>query len=252
MARELQDIIRELDASYNPQRQAIQSRLDSLPGQADAEIRGLEGRQTQAFDNILAGARGRGLGFSGIPIQEQAKYTASEFLPAVARVKSSQQESARSLYDALNNVGLEQNRYAQSLRQAELDRDEQSRQFNETIAEQRRQAAAAARSQAGLAGLFGGAQRQATAPQADPLKQRATADVSNLLAKDRNRIVQEYNAIKASAGFGNTYDQLKLQLLESLDPSLRGGGGTNKVSLGKAGNSSVSLGQGGSSSVRLR
>lgn len=142
-ARALEDIIRELDASYSPQRQSIQERLNALPAQADAEIKGLEGQQTQAFDSILAGARGRGLGFSGIPIAEQAQYTSSQFLPAVARVRQSQNENRLSLSDALNNIGLEQNRFAQSLRQSELDRDWEREKYERTLAEERARAASA-------------------------------------------------------------------------------------------------------------
>lgn len=143
MARELSQILSELDASYNPQRQTINDRLSLLPEQADAEIKGLESQKTQAFDDILAGARNRGMGFSGIPLAEEAKYVSSSFLPAVARVKQSQNETKLSLIDALNNINLSQNQYAQSVRQQELDRDEQIRQFNEQLAAQKAAAAAA-------------------------------------------------------------------------------------------------------------
>lgn len=130
LARGISDILAELDASYSPQKQAIQQRLDALPAQADAEIAGLQGQQTQAFDDILAGARQRGLGFSGIPLGEQAKYTSNQFLPAVARVRQSQNDVRGGLFDALNNVNLDQRKTAMGVYQQELDRDEASRQAN--------------------------------------------------------------------------------------------------------------------------
>jgi len=153
MARGLDEILRELDASYNPQKQSINERIAALPAQADAEIEGLKGQQTQAFDDILSGARSRGLGFSGIPLGEQAKYTSSQFLPAVARVRTSQNENQRSLSDALNSINLDQNKYAQTLRQTELDREQQERQFQQQL--RASQAAAAMPSFGG--GTTGGA-----------------------------------------------------------------------------------------------
>lgn len=153
MARALDEIVRELDASYNPQRQSIQQRLSALPGQAESEIKGLRAQQEDAFGDILAGAQNRGLGFSGIPLGEQAKYTSSQFLPAVARVRQSQNESKMSLQDALNNIGLEQNKFAQGIRQQEIDRDWQREQFERQLEESRRQAAA---QQSAFGGLFGG------------------------------------------------------------------------------------------------
>lgn len=161
MARDIQDIIREIDASYNPQRQAIQQRIEALPGQADAEINGLRATQDQAFNDILGGARQRGLGFSGIPIQEQSKYTANQFLPAVARVRQSQNEVRGSLFDSLNNIDLQQRQYAEGVRQQELDRDLQRESAD-------RQAAA-------FGGLLGGdntAPQQIAAPAGATLAQR--------------------------------------------------------------------------------
>lgn len=146
LAKALDQILAEIDAGYNPQRQSIQARLDALPAQADSEIAGLKATQEQAFTDILGGARDRGMGFSGVPLAEQSRYTASQFLPAVARVRQSQNESKQSLFDALNNINLDQRKYATSLYQQELDRDEQIRQYNETLAESKRQAAAAQKS----------------------------------------------------------------------------------------------------------
>lgn len=142
MARDLNVILKELDAGYAPGRALINERLKALPGEAEAEIAGLKGQQTQAFDEILGGARSRGIGFSGIPIQEQAKYTAGTFLPAVARVRQSQNEVKNSLLGSLNDSSLDQRKTALGIRQNEQTLDEQRRQFNEQQAAQRRAEAA--------------------------------------------------------------------------------------------------------------
>jgi hypothetical protein len=169
LATSLEQILKEIDAGYNPQRKALQQRLDALPGQAEAEISGLKATQDQAFQDILGGARDRGMGFSGVPIAEQSRYTASQFLPAVARVRQSQNETRMGLFDALNNVNLDQRKFASGLYQQNLDRAEQQRQFDAQLAAQRR---AATQQSSVYNGLFGpqgggqvqGAQAVATAP----------------------------------------------------------------------------------------
>lgn len=220
MARGLDEIIRELDASYNPQRQSINERLNALPAQADAEIKGLEGQQTQAFDSILAGARGRGLGFSGIPIAEQAQYTSSQFLPAVARVRQSQNENRRSLADALNNIGLEQNKFAQSIRQSELDRDWQREQFERQLAAEERARAAAA----SFSPSFGGnatAAPQSSGKAPDPLQQLAYNDVATRVGNnDDKALISDFLATQNSANRGNAKDKLKIQVYQKLRPDL--------------------------------
>lgn len=223
MARSLDSILQELDAGYNPQRQLINDKLNALPGQADAEIKGLEGQQTQAFDQITNGARARGIGFSGIPIQEQAQYTSSSFLPAVARVRSSANEVKSSLLGALNESNLDQRKTAMSVYQAELDRDERARLAAEAAAEQRRAAAAAASGGFDFGSLMGGGAPTAPGapPKADPFakvdKQGASNAIIGLLkTNDPARVQATIKAIQASAQRGNAYDKFKLEYLNSL------------------------------------
>lgn len=246
LAKALDQILAEIDAGYNPQRQSIQARLDALPAQADSEIAGLNATKDQAFTDILGGARDRGMGFSGVPLAEQAKYTASQFLPAVARVRQSQNESKQSLFDALNNINLDQRKYATSLYQQELDREEQARQYNESLAEQRRQAAAAAKSNP-YAGLFSAqntaaSSNQQSQPKIDANTQKAYNDVQGVInSNDTARIQREYEAIKKSAGYGNAYDQLKLQLLNQLYPQAGQRSGQNTVPLVNSAPRTISL-----------
>ena len=140
--------------------------MDALPGQADAEISGLDAKLQGANANILAGARRRGLGFSGIPVAEQAQYAASEYAPAVARAREGARTQAMSLQEALLGLGREQRTQAEGIFNSEQQRDlaerqlaEQVRQFNENLALQREQMAAqerASRASAGGGVSFGG------------------------------------------------------------------------------------------------
>lgn len=229
-ARSLDQILAELGSVYDPQVNSIRQRQALIPQQIADEERGLGARQEQAFGDILGGARRRGLGFSGIPLGEQAKYTSTEYLPALARLRQSGREQAMSLEDAIlgiqerrRNSAVEQQRYEQQ-------RYDTYRANQDSLAAQR----------ASFGGLFNAPPPSTPAQQADPIKQKAQADVKNLLSKDRGRIQREYEAIKKSAGFGNTYDQLKLQLIEFLDPSVKNFG-RNAIPLGQAQPTTVSL-----------
>lgn len=187
--RTLSQILSELDTTYNPQIDAVRQRQALIPGQIQAEEQGLEAKQGQAFDDILGGARRRGLGFSGIPLGEQAKYTATEYLPALARLRQTGREQAMSLEDAILGIQERRNTMGQQIFQTEQDRFEQRRQFDAQQAAQQRAAAAAAAQPNPLAGIFGGgggqavqgAQTQQAAPQAQ--QQRDYNFVKNLIGQ---------------------------------------------------------------------
>ena len=215
LAQSLDQILAELDAGYTPQKQALQQRIDALPAQADAEVEGLKAQERDYFDNvIMSDARNRGVAFGGIPIGERARYGATQFLPAVARVRQSQNDVRGSLFDALNNVGLDQRKTAMGLYQQQLDRDEQARQFNESLAQQKRQAAS---STAALASLYGQTnQNNAPDVYARVDKQGATNAIKALLSTgNRDTINRTIAAITDSANRGNTYDKFKLELLDA-------------------------------------
>jgi hypothetical protein len=239
MAQDLNAIISELDAAYNPSRQTINDRINGLQGAQDSDIAGLQAQQTQAFDDITNGARSKGMGFSGIPIQEQAKYTASSFLPAVAKVKQSYSDGRNSLVDALNNMNIDQRKTAMSIRETQQNRDFEAQQAQL----QRDAAARAASASSGALGsiLGGGAPTpQGGQPaQADPYakvdKNNANVTVKRMLStNDPARIAKEINAISASAAYGNMMDRYKLDLLQSLQQNSQYGSLLAKVAKSNA------------------
>ena len=135
--------------------------MDALPGQAEAEVAGLDAKLQGANANILAGARRRGLGFSGIPVAEQAQYAASEYAPAVARTREGARNQAMSLQEALLGLDREKRTQAEGIYNNEIQRDlqerqfqEQIRQFNEELALKKAEAARAAAGGGGYG--FGG------------------------------------------------------------------------------------------------
>lgn len=138
--RSLQDILSELGTAYDPQVNSLRSQQALIPGQIQEEEKGLQAKQGQAFEDIVGGARRRGIGFSGIPLQEQAKYTSTEFLPALARLRQQGRQQAMSLEDAILGVNERRQTQALGIRQGEQSLAEQQRQFNENLNFQRQQA----------------------------------------------------------------------------------------------------------------
>lgn len=227
MARSLDAIIKELDAGYNPGRQAINERISGLGERAQNEISALKAQEQDYFDNtIMTGARARGLGFSGIPEGERARYGSTHFLPAIARVEQSKEDTRLSLLDRLNDLNMHQRNAAMGLRQDELNREAQER------AEQRRlQAQIAANrsimpilpSGGGGGGAGGGGSSN------DDMKRLAAIEIQNMLGRrGTESFYREIKAIAKSAGYGNVKDQAKMELLAYRQPGLFQGGQLNE------------------------
>ena len=141
--RSLQQVLTELDSVYNPQIDNLRTRQAGLPGQMQAEEQGLKAQESDYFDNtIMADARRRGVGFGGIPQGERARYGSTQFLPALARLKQQSKDQAMSLEDAILGIQERRNTQGQGIYENEQNRFEQRRQFDVTLEENRRQAAA--------------------------------------------------------------------------------------------------------------
>jgi len=144
MARSLEQVIAEVSKQSDPQRQLILKQISGMPGEQQAQESSLAAKKDQAFGDILDGSRRRGLGFSGIPLGEQAKYSATEYAPAVANLKSSFNQRKSSLESALNEIGRNDYSSAYNIFNTDRQFEEQQRQFNEQMAASQRAAAASA------------------------------------------------------------------------------------------------------------
>ncbi len=154
MAREIQQIMTELETAYAPQRQAVQERMNQLPGFYEAQRGGVETARTNAYQDITRQANARGMVYSGAPIQEQQRYTGERYLPALAQLSGQEGEQRFNLQQALNQLGERQLTYAQQIRSKEQELDEERRRFDLQIQAEReaelRAAKAAARGGGGL------------------------------------------------------------------------------------------------------
>lgn len=217
MARTLDQILAELTPSYSGSENIIKQQQPALELAAQAEISGIDAKLTQANDSILGSARARGLGFAGIPVAEQAKYAATEYAPAIARVKSNQISQQSSLSEALNQLGRDKMSAAQGYYQQDLARDEQVRQFNEQMNFQREQAAAAERASraaasAGAGSYLGGGGYTAAVRTSGPTPaEQAYLNVQGFLSKGKSAAESDYAATLKSANKGNALDKLKIE-----------------------------------------
>ena len=165
VARSLESIIQEIDPGYSGSRSLIQQQQSALSGETESQLAGLQAQAQQSHTDILDGARRRGLGFGGIPISEQVKYDSTQFKPAVANLYANQNNRRMTLDESLNSLYRDQRSNALNLRESEVNREEQQRQFNENLAFQREQmaaqqraaSAAAAAQSSDLSKYFGGA-----------------------------------------------------------------------------------------------
>ena len=238
--RSLEQIMSELAQVDAPRENNIRQQQALIPQQLADDEKQLQAKQTQAFDDILGGARRRGLGFAGIPIAEQARYTSTEFLPSLARARTQSRQNALSLEDAI--LGLQKERFGQAnvLRQQDIDNDYRNQMFdfekqkyNEQVAEARRQASAArASASSPLGGLFK-PQPQNIKPNSPGLAPVTPSREDQMLFNqmfinpkggqwDDRALVSDYNATLKSARYGNTRDKQKLAMYHSVRPDLFG------------------------------
>lgn len=248
MARELSDIIKELDTVYNPLKQAARDEYNKevplVEADLQAQEQGLQRAKENAFGDIDTRANRRGMFFSGIPLKEQAQYVGSDFLPAVASLKNRYFSKKNSLYDAMmraiTGYDAEASNKAMGIRQNELALDEERRQFEARMAFEREQAARAAAGGGGAGGISpslgftgtGGGSPTVSSQQATMGKinvmgasplilQQAYNDVQTRVnSNDANAIRSDYQATATSAMNGNLRDLAKLQIYRALRPDL--------------------------------
>lgn len=123
MARALEQIMAELNSVYNPQRDVYNKQLQALPGQQQAQMKGLEAAKQDSFQDITTQANRRGVAFGGIPLEEQGRYLGSSYLPAVANLKNRFEQNKFTLQGALAEIAAKQAQDARGIWQWEMEQD---------------------------------------------------------------------------------------------------------------------------------
>lgn len=160
MPRTFDEILAEVSSKSDPQRQIVMRQIADLTPQQQAGEASLDAKRDRGFEDIELGARRRGVAYWGAPIAEQQKYLATDYLPAVANLKSTFNERRNTLDSALADYGRNDYTSARSIFDSDRGFEEQQRQFNENLAFQRQEAArqAAASARSGPAPTLGGPQ----------------------------------------------------------------------------------------------
>ena len=233
MARALSDILTELKSTYDPQRQRASDfynqSIGTIDPQEGADLSGLEQAKKNAFSSIDTGANRRGLLFSGIPIEEQAKYVGESYLPSIASLKGRyagiRGDLRNTLAQQLQNIDLDERKFGQGIYQNELDMDFQREQA--AAAERASRAAAAANAPFQFNGGGGPAPTKTTpvstgyTPQLQQLYNSMFIKPGGGKWSDQD-LMNDYNATAKSAARGNRADMQKLDLYHSARPELFG------------------------------
>lgn len=222
MPQMLADIMKESDSYYQPKKDLYNQQLSQTDPQQQAEVQGLQQQQQDSFSQIRDQAQRRGLFFSGIPLAEQAKYTATQFLPAVANLQGKYRQQRFGLENALTDLGSQQYSDAMGIQQHQKDQEFQ--------AEQGRLAREASAAGSGFpyggngdnAGTTTATNSQvagAHTPEQEALWTRMTMKPTGGQYSDA-QLASDFQQTYISAQYGNAQDQQKLQMYYSMRPDL--------------------------------
>jgi hypothetical protein len=141
--RTLDQIIGEINNTYQPQVDSLRKQQSMVPDELKSNEAALDAKKDQGFSDILSAARRRGTGvaFGGIPLAEQSKYLATDYMPALANMRGAATQKATSLEDAINQIYERRNTMGQQIYQGEQSLAENRRQFDTNLAFQREQEA---------------------------------------------------------------------------------------------------------------
>lgn len=95
--RELKNLVTELNKSIDPQNKLIDESITANATAGQAQELGLAAKKDTAFENIVQGSQDKGMMFSGFTPDEQAKYTAGTYLPALAQLQATIAETRSNL-----------------------------------------------------------------------------------------------------------------------------------------------------------
>jgi len=108
----LAEIMAELNPAYSASTDVLKKQQGNLGAKYDTQRQGLTAEKGQGFNAINNQATGRGLSFSGIPIDEQATYLSTKYLPAYAKTFTDQNEEDLNYAGKIADVGINQTNQA--------------------------------------------------------------------------------------------------------------------------------------------
>jgi len=115
----LSEIMAELDPASSKQVSLINSQKAGLDAKYAGQQAGLDATKANSFTAINNQATGRGMSFSGVPLDEQATYLGANYMPAVANLKTSQNNESTGLDKNLADIYSNQYNNAFNTRQSQ-------------------------------------------------------------------------------------------------------------------------------------
>lgn len=115
----VEQIISDLNPAYQGSIDVINQRRAQLPGQFDAQRQALVAEKVQGFNQINNQATGRGMSFSGIPLDEQANYLSTKYLPGLTALNQQQNDQSLALDESLAKINQDRRLRAMDVRQTQ-------------------------------------------------------------------------------------------------------------------------------------
>lgn len=94
VVQKLDQIMAELQPSVQGQVDVINQQKAASAGIYDAQRAGLDAQKVRGFNDINTQATGRGMAFSGVPLNEQAEYLSTKYLPGIQAANAQQNMDA--------------------------------------------------------------------------------------------------------------------------------------------------------------
>ena len=160
----LDQIIAGLNQAYQPQVDILNTERGGLGAKYDSQRTALDAQKVHGFNTINDNANAKGMAFSGIPMNEQANYLSTQYLPGMQKLTTQQNEDDLALQKSLASINSEKVLKATDLRQ-------QQQTAYETYLENERQRAfqaEQARLERANAAAIAAADRAASATPATP------------------------------------------------------------------------------------
>lgn len=120
--RTLDQLMADSNAIYDPMRQNYQNMIAQSGNRLVEQEKGLGAAQQNAFGQINQAATNRGMLFSGFSPDQQAKYTAEKYLPALAGLRSANEENVGKISQSIMGLDSEQRKGANDTREGDLSR----------------------------------------------------------------------------------------------------------------------------------
>lgn len=116
VVQSVEQVIADLNPAYSGSIDVLNKRRAALPTQFQAQRSGLEAEKVVGFNQINNQATGRGMSFSGIPLDEQANYLSTKYLPGMQQLALQENEQNLALDEALAGINKERRLKAMDIR----------------------------------------------------------------------------------------------------------------------------------------